>query len=671
MSDLTTLLERRMAPVGCDQVRGHDVTFTRLRIDTPTMREYKEFYDRDAAIQTCRARKREETFRHDASIGWWEGDRALKTLPVLNDPQYMRLIQQTLWKAQDFLLLFRFVGFYVVRDIDAWLLETERVTALAVALELEKQQRDRARREGGGEGDGEQEAGQGVGVAVEPWITEGGGEGGQGGKRGSPLSYQEMGKLAEADALEVATLAPGLPFGVIDLGLTRQDAYGQFALVRRDDRPEGELIFECTNDAMRERYDFFVLNDDPAFELLSRRDMASCFDSDGELAVVSPFAELYEMHHDLQQARTCLGDANFQATHPESFLVTKPLPDVNVEEVGGETRYGIDLLSGARLQEGARRMNSATDAARQRLFRPPALSLPKGSALGGYDDDRGGGGEGGGLGKQPTRYQERRIQFDRTTLWDTLEELPCAVELERGPEPKMLINLADERRLYEQRVCELIKLPHVFFRPFGASSGASQGATKGGAGGGGGGGGGVGGGQLSFAQRQLDEAVASQHLLLSRLFGELYSRTYRRLDLLVLPPARAHRIETRLVFQHRHVKSDEAIHSLLPFYDAGLMTWDEVRELFVRNYGLSPDVQKPRRAPRDALAAAKKPAKKQKVEAESDESTDEEEGSRKRKKRGGGVSETDSETEWDQRQVKSYWRRVKRHKPENGRKGEK
>lgn len=552
--EVEELLLKRCTPAGLrgddDAVLGteearDDVVVTLLRIDNATMRADKQFYDRDGAIQTCRERKRAETFRHTPSVGWWYGEQELRRLPGLSSEDYQRLLQETLWKAQDYLNLFRFAAFYYVRDMEAWLLESQA--------------------------------------------------------------------LRDGEAVE-----PGLPFGLVELGMNRGDTWGCFVLERRDDRPEPNLLYVCENEKLAARYDFFVLNEGACFQPLRGRQL--WHDPDADLVVVSPFAELRDRRAQLEEAEICAEDANFQATHPESFLFSKPLPDAPIDEVTApDDRFAIDRLSSARMEPGLRHMNAGREVARASLRRgarrraiaAAQLGAPSRAADDAPDE------------VIPTRYDERLAQFERPSMWDTLEELPCALELARGPKPFTLVDTAALWRAYEDRVCQLLQFPHLFFKPFSTDSslvGASAGSH----------------GQLTFAQRQLEETVVAQQAVLSRLFGHLYRCTFARLDTLlfngIAVPAQIARllphVQARLVFPRRVHKQDEAIHSLMPFYEAGLVSGGEIRRLLEHNYGLP--AGRPRRKPRPVEAMPQPPAPRR---SSSSSSSEEEEEGAKRKKR--------------------------------------
>lgn len=92
-----------------------------VMIDPNIMWELKQFYNQDDCIQKCRTAKITELERHQSSIQWWfKNEIQLSQPDRFNTEQYQRELHRVLWQAQDYIELFRFVGFYIVKDIGKW-----------------------------------------------------------------------------------------------------------------------------------------------------------------------------------------------------------------------------------------------------------------------------------------------------------------------------------------------------------------------------------------------------------------------------------------------------------------------------------------------------------------------------------------------------------------------
>ena len=491
--------------------RKLDPIVSSYTVDNADMMELKNFYDADVEIQTCRERKRIETFRHECTVAWWfmQDVVQLHNAPYFHIDAYMRRLHDMLAIAQDYLSLFRCVAFYYARDMIAWV-------------------------------------------------------------------------LAEDGSL---------PFGVVELGVNRSDTRGAFYWVRREGHFERELIYECSDEAISERFDFYVFNMGATFEPSERTYGGSAC----SVTPISPFRELIRDRAELNEARVCLGDANFMATHPEGFIYSKPLPNTDIENIPEETRYIEDDLATASLATSLHRANLTSTLTGGYINKFRNMSRPLTSPSQDkllvqqmYYERSGCPQAGGPDAAPPTLYQERQAEFARPSIKATLEELPSYTEVSRGPPPASLISPAELARRYDDKVCQLMNFPHLFFKPHrgGGEAGPANrsGTSTGGAG--------TASGSMVFAQRQLDDAVCQQQTVYQQIFQELYERTFSVMDRLLfahLPPEYGpitERITARMLFDNQITKSDEAIHGLLPFYKEGIVTKDDIRKLLVRNYAL-------------------------------------------------------------------------------------
>ncbi len=368
-----------------------------------------------------------------------------------------------------------------------------------------------------------------------------------------------------------------LPFGVIRLGLTQQDTYGVFKLVQRQGSTQRRMVFRCTDEHLARRYEFYVFEQQPNFEPLQQERRLN--DPNADLVVLTPFMELYNRRCVIEEARTCLMDANYMASHPESFVVAKPLPEQRTEMLPEEVRYAFDNISMAQQANNLRRIELSTalangqkDALQQSSRRQPIRGRV-GTLSGTGIDARGGA----------SLYSERKSVFVRPDMKESLEVLPESMDLARGPPPVTLVSVEELQLRYESELCSLMDFPQCFLRL--GQSGGGGGATKnkqqesksGEAG-------------LVFAQKQLEEEVEKQQTLFHELFVEAYERTFgaleRQLDDECEKKTKSKRQGTvRLHFENVASKTDQAIISLLPLVQLGILGDDEFRRMILRNFG--------------------------------------------------------------------------------------
>lgn len=526
-------------------------------VDRATLLGLKQYYDKDPDIQICKRRKIHETFRADWSVGLWDEqqEREVKRLVHMDNARYKKLLRDFLTRAHDYLVLFQFVGYYCVKDMTAWY---ERMRLREARTRL-----------------------------------------------------VETGQLEETSSEVEEEEDEPLPFGVIDLGLNLSDGYGTFKLVQRAGSVQRRLHFTCNDEALAERYNFYVFDDGATFETLMEPRRLN--DRDADLAVLTPFMDLYNKRLEIEEARICLFDANFQSTHPESFVVAKPLPEQRVDQMPEPVRWGKDTMTQAALENSMRRVELTTALAQDQLnaLQQQRRTGPRTASLEGTGIDTMGA---------DSLYSARRSRFQRPDLKESLKVLPESMDLARGPAPTPLVVLGELQQRYELEICSAMGFPHSFLRV--------------GAGDGGGGGGQQKGAQesnknearLVFAQKEMEEQTEKQQEVFQALFAELYRRTFGRL-------ARGIRQETggakqrgtpRLNFANVSSKTDQAVIALLPLMLAGVLGDDEYRAMVARNYrGLVEEEEKPqarteRKKRLDAAtmpkenAGEKKPAKKAK-----------------------------------------------------------
>lgn len=449
-----------------------------IRIDSAYMIRLKQFYDKDTDIQICREKKKTETNRHDYSIGWWYDEMIeLMRLPYHNESTYKKALDDMFWEAQDYITLFKFVGFYILRDMNAW-------------------------------------------------VEEGG-------------------------------IKP--PFGVIEINTDQRQRKGDFVIIRMEGSFEKEIFYQCNDEKLLERYNFYVFDDGATFEPLMIMDT---YPDPDTVVPLSAFTKLMDDEYEITEAKICQADANFQATHPEGFLFSTPLAETQIENVSEEMRYTMDDLESAKQMTSMDRMKDAVTLAEgycEKIRYNVNKKLPRI-----YKEIYG------------TVYQQRRDDFMRPTLKESLEPLPSSLQVSRGPPPTVLIKPEDLISRYETRICNLMGFPqqlfksHVPIRKTGSTNDISY----------------------NLAQRQLEDVIVRQQGAFQRIYHELYRRSFMHLDIPIfnrLPteamPILEH-LRVRIVYNNMISKSDDAIHGLLPFYEKNVISKKPILKLLERNYGI-------------------------------------------------------------------------------------
>lgn len=386
-----------------------------------------------------------------------------------------------------------------------------------------------------------------------------------------------LARLAQQQAEEPWREMEELPFGVVQLGLNLQDCYGKFQLVQRAGSPRRQLMFACDDEAMAARYNFYVFDQGANFEPLM--DARRLTDPNADLVVLTPFMELYNRRCEIEEVRTCLLDAHFQRTHPESFVLVKPLPETPIERLAEPVRWGFDTLAEASQSASARRVELNASVAQEQLVtlqyesrltarRTPTLQ---------------------GMSAASSLTQELKARFGRTDMKETLKVLPESMELARGPEAAPLVNVEELQRRYEAEICSAMDVPQSFLRPTpqparGNLPGSTDKSVAG----------------AAFDQKELEVEVEKQQGVFQALFAEVYRHSFGQLVEHQTPRGQ----RPRLNFVNVAAKSDAGLVSLLPLVMAGVLGDDEYRRLLLHNRLADDKESAPARAERKKRLAA-------------------------------------------------------------------
>jgi len=423
-------------------------------------------------------------------------------------------------------------------------------------------------------------------------------------------------------------IANNLPFGLIPLGNCESESYGTYYLAENRLTMSRAILYECNDNALAARYAFQVLDMGARFVPISSPNAArwaarflrqAPSGAATDVLAVSPFMDLLEQRDLLDEAEVAQMDANSMRTYPEPYMVANPLPDARIEDVAEDTLYAVDSLLGARQVEGLQRQELSMNIAQcqlQRIQMRDSMYRPE---------------------RQTSVTAQRKLFYNRPYLRDTMQYVPKSVTMPNIPQPAPLVNVEHMRSRYENDICAVMALPYSFFKPYGTShgsgSGSGNGASQAAA---------VGTtrqqspAQLEHAQRLMDDEVKRKHTLYDRLFKEIYRYTFRELDQRLFGGSTAYAlVEPGVRFLHTVAKSDEAIHNLLQYYDAGIIDAVEIRRLLYKSYGIEKEPELEPRKRRLEEGEAKKKKKKKKKKAEGGEEGEEEPKKKKKKTEGG------------------------------------
>ena len=462
------------------------------RIDNATMIGLKKFYDKDTKIQVCKRQKLQETFRCDWSIGmWYKLERQIRPVFLLNTERYRNLLREFMTDIHDAMILFNFVGYYCLKNMDKW---------------------------------------------VSDQIIE----------------RDKKGLQMEAE----------LPFGIIRIGFNEQTTYGEYQLIRKKGSPKSSIQFECRDEALKSKYHFYVYDCGATFEKMSRpgTSHAPQWANAGNLVkVTSAFQKLYNYASLIEESTTCLMDANFSATHPQPFLIAKSLPDTNIRDVSQDVRFSSDSLSMATQIHGIKRTEIASKLAH---------SIRNNINQSNYRMNEQRAGEKDISVMDATVYNERKENYVRPDMKESLEILPELTDVNRGPAPISLIKPLEMEQRYESDICSIMHFPHFFYKPTATENKMSSHLS---------------GDQVDFAKNRLYDEVVRQQSVFQSLFNIAYLRTFGLLDSRLFGPLLDDQsIGVRLHFEISQPISEDSMMKWADIYDRGLISFEEMRQIIVQ-----------------------------------------------------------------------------------------
>lgn len=567
-------------------------TIVKSRVSNAYMIQVNAFCKTEReVIGTCLKRLNTEVFQYDFDVGWFRGDNLVGKIEALNTPIVKEALQRFFIRARDMLCRFGFVGLFVVKDIAAWSRRIEE--SITVDERNDRIANQRMRPTGNSDSDETEEDDDDEDVTSE--------------RRRLSRFYE--------------TIAKNLPFGVIPLGDTERECRGHY--VRLDDRGAmtSTLVFE-PDPSWPEAvlFDFRVI--DREAEFMPRESTRA---GTSELVPMTAFTALARDYCEAQEAQTTTMDFNSMQVYRDQYLVARPLPDDRNENVEDRILYASDSIIGAKQMSAEQHEQWALDKARDQRNR---LQMRRrfSSVQAGQAAQSG-----------PPVGQQRVATFGRPVISDFLVELPASMQVQSTPVHTPTYSPDQLRRNYEHNVCSVLGLPYSFFKPFSnQNTGGGHGGKKASEKGGGDGNTTTNAENRDFAQGELNKEVRRQHALFDEIFSYVYRCTFQAMDDQAMATLDFYReVYAGLDFAYVVRKSDAAIHALLPYYHARILSPVILRRFLYQNMGIDEDPEIEPVFPQDELAREAESAKRKRPADDDDDQN------KKKKKKKGNDEEGD------------------------------
>jgi len=446
--------------------------------------------------------------------------------------------------VHDFLVRFKFVGLYFVKDMEEW---AHQITVVAENLSDD-------------EFDDEFESGI------------------EGDKKGE-FNKKRVYKQHTLD-LFYNTIAENLPFGVIPMDSTVSGTYGQYVVTEDRLAMRREITFEPVDPLMEELFDFKVIDRDVKFLDTDPNCVIGKINTNDELVPLSPFIDLFLQSELIREAETQIFDYNSMQVYREEYAIAVPQPDAPISNMTDQHLYSVNTILGLKQMENMEKEDFAMKNAQSninRLLMDDSLHRPTFDNL------------------QPSIGLQRLIDNKRPQRTHFLKLISQSVQIPNLSHNAPTHNIEQMRSKYDNDVCSIMALPYVFYKPYGnhhnTSSSTSNQSHSGG--GGGGGGGENNGSKLEFAQKLVDNECVEQHRLFDELFREIYMRTFSKLNVTLFDKGMKKQSNSRvgvdvgIRFDRVIVKSDDAVRNLVQYYQAGVIDGNIIRRFIYQNYGIT------------------------------------------------------------------------------------
>lgn len=314
-----------------------------------------------------------------------------------------------------------------------------------------------------------------------------------------------------------------LPFGIIPMRSsvsssysTKQNKpsmYGCYVYYTNTYTMKEMIAFECADKHLENHYSFGVFNNGAKFVPMydGLAPLSNSYSSYGDLVPISPFTALYRKKSLIEEAIEDEYDANWSLSHPQTFVTPRHIPDSKGSDISEGMYYGADTLSGARQHDTIAKQLYATQSVKWLVSKLNHQSTGK------KEDSM-----------DKIRDQRRRSHA-RPDLTDGIHTIAGYVDITQTHSASVVVNIDTAQNQFEEEVCNVIGLPFIFYRNDSGVTARSSGAK-----GGGGGHSATNEEQLNFYKTILYEEMDNVFDMMNRLFCEVYTLTYRHIDILSL-----------------------------------------------------------------------------------------------------------------------------------------
>lgn len=521
------------------------------RINSDYLLELSRFADSDKDVANCRQKLHQEVFRHEWFVALFKEDAPFFKLPFFNKPFFKKQLQLFYLKAHDFLTRFGFVGYYHYKDIGAW---------IDYVSKRRKTIRRRRRRQ----------------IEIE--------------EEEEYASYSDYSESESDDDLEPhekeleENILETFPFGIIPVGMTQSQRYGQYVLIENRETLRETILFQCFDLSLAARFDFHVIDRGATFvpmgPYILEHGIKVCM-MVNDLVPTSQFADLYNQKQLIREATKTLFDANSMHVYPESFLIDRPQKDAPMDEIADDTLYSLDNILNTRQHDNIQREAMGMDNARYHAQR---IAMKR--TIGTQCASRSRCGSSAQQMRQASSViWDEKQEHNRPSIYETIQVIPRSVEIVGGKTGSPVVNVTERVAKYERDVCKAMNVPYSFVNPDTtehAKSTNNETSKK----------------RISTTniqsernQKLLEKEVQDQHSLFDEIFTEVYQHTFGLIDEEIFNYHPNHislyiDLEPGIHFEYIPVKSEAALSNLLQFHELGIVPFEEMQRVVYNEFNL-------------------------------------------------------------------------------------
>ena len=122
---------------------------------------------------------------------------------------------------------------------------------------------------------------------------------------------------------------------------------------------------------------------------------------------------------------------------------------------------------------------------------------------------------------------QRKLKYRRPDVTEGIHTIPEYVDVTHGYNATTLINIQERQQDFEQSVCDVIRIPRIFFRGDSINTSSKSGSSSGGPRS-------MNEDQLNFFRTELDKELVCVQATMSRIYRQIYDTTYHHIDLIEL-----------------------------------------------------------------------------------------------------------------------------------------